>query len=173
MTGVTNKDSQFLEARRFTAEQIAAMFRVPLYRLNDLTRATFSNVEHQGIDYVRGSLRLWLERLEQSMNRDLLSAEEQAAGYYFAFNVDAILRGDYTTRMQGYAVGIQNGFLTPNEARAFEDLPPKDGGDQLLLPMNARPGGVASVNPNTDPGPAKAPEPQPTDDEKETPDAEQ
>jgi HK97 family phage portal protein len=168
---VSNRDAQFLEARRFTAEQIAAIFRVPLHMLNDLTRATFSNVEHQDIAFVKHCLRPWLERLEQSMNRDLLT-EEERRDHYFAFSVDAILRGDYPTRMQGYAVGIQNGILTPNEARAFEDLPPKDGGDELLLPMNSRPGGVASTAPQGGRGPAGTPETAPSADADEVPEDE-
>lgn len=172
---VSNRDAQFLEARRFTSEQIAAIYRVPLHMLNDLTRATFSNVEHQDIAFVKHSLRPWLNRIEESMNRDLLTDAEQADGMYFAFSVDAILRGDYPTRMNGYAVGVQNGILTPNECRAWEDLPPKDGGDDLLMPMNARPGGVASTAPGGGRTPAGTPETSPAaaaaDEDEETPDA--
>jgi HK97 family phage portal protein len=149
---IKNNEAQFLESRRFSKEEIASISRVPPHMVNDLTRATFSNVEHQDIAFVKHTLRPWLERIEQSMNRDLLSEDERET-HYFAFNVEGLLRGDYSTRMNGYAVGIQNGILTANECRAWEDLEPKDGGDDLRFPMNARPGGVAMPLPDGGRGP--------------------
>lgn len=149
---VKNTEAQFLESRRFSKEEIAAVYRVPPHMVNDLTRATFSNVEHQDIAFVKHSLTPWLVRIEQSMARDLLTPAEREE-FYFAFNVDGLQRGDYTTRMNGYAVGIQNGILTPNECRAWEDLPPLPGGGELRFPLNQRPGGDAMAVPDGGRGP--------------------
>lgn len=155
---ISNSDAQFLESRRFSKEEIAAIYRVPAHMVNDLTRATFSNIEHMSISFVKYSLLPWLVRLEQSIYRDLLSPEDQKAHYYVAFTVDGLLRGDYATRMTGYATAINSGIMTPNEVRALEDLPPVDGGDELLLPLNMRP----SAPP---PGAAAPAAEEPEDDE--------
>jgi len=167
---VSNRDAQFLEARRFTSEQIAAVYRVPLAKINDLTHATYNNVEQQSISYYRDTLRPNLDRIEQSMARDLLTTEERAAHFYFAFSADAILRGDYSTRMGGYAIAIQNGFMTPNEVRALEDMPPHPDGDRLLVPLNSRPAGIASPVPDGGRAPVAVPK-APALADQEDPDA--
>lgn len=128
-------DAQFLETRKFQRSEIAGIFRVPAHFVNDLEKATFSNIEHQSLDFVIHSLRPWLVRWEQAINRDLLAPGER--GEYFAeFLVDGLLRGDFPTRMAGYAVQIQNGIASPNECRARENMNPRDGGDDYWKPSN-------------------------------------
>lgn len=121
------EQAQFLETRKFQLEEIARIFRVPLHMVGDLDHATFSNVEHLSLDFVKFSLSPWLNRWEQALNKFLLSRDEKQK-YFIKFNVDGLLRGDYATRQQGYATGIQNGFLSPDDVRELEDLNPIPGG---------------------------------------------
>ena len=134
--GLTSEDSQFLETRRFQRSEIAAIFRVPPHKIGDLDRATFSNIEHQSMEYVSSSLMPWLVRFEQSYWRDLLTRAEQNRGLYFNFVPEGLLRGDLLARYQAYQMGITNGILNPNEARAKENMNPREGGDEYLKPMN-------------------------------------
>jgi len=100
-----------------------------------LDKATFSNIEHQSISFVVHTIRPWLVRLEQGMNKALLSPSEKGQ-YFVGFVVDGLLRGDYSSRMQGYAVGIQNGFLSPNDVRALENMNTIEHGDIYAMNGN-------------------------------------
>ena len=125
------EDSQFLSTREFGVEEICRIFRVPPHMVQDLKRATFSNIEHQAIDYVVHTLDPWLVRIEKAIVKDLL-VEEEKDEYFPKFNVDGLLRGDYKSRMDGYSVGISTGIISPNEARQKENMPPlpeEEGGD--------------------------------------------
>lgn len=129
------EDSQFLSTRQFGVNEICRIFRVPPHMVQDLSHATFSNIEHQSIDFVVHTLTPWLVRWEQSIIKDLLLPEEQDT-FFPKFNVDGLLRGDYASRMSGYATGISNGFLSPNDVHRLEnmDLIPTDkGGDSYYL----------------------------------------
>ena len=129
------EDSQFLSTREFGVEEICRIFRVPPHMVQDLKRATYSNIEHQSIDFVQHTLMPWLTRIEQAIIKDVL-IEEEKDQYFPKFNVDGLLRGDYQSRMNGYAVGFSNGFLSPNDIRSLEnmDLIPADmGGDDYYL----------------------------------------
>lgn len=129
------EDSQFLSTRQFGVEEICRIFRVPPHMVQSMEHATFSNIEHQSIDFVVHTLTPWLVRFEQSIIKDLLLEDEQD-DYFPKFNVDGLLRGDYQSRMNGYAVGISNGFLSPNDVHRLEnmDLIPVDqGGDDYYL----------------------------------------
>lgn len=128
-------DAQFLETRKFQRSEIAGIFRVPAHFVNDMEKATFSNIEHQTLDFIQQSLRPWLVRFEQAMNRDLLTRNEQQE-YFIEFLMDGILRGDFFNRMQGYALQIQNRLATPNEVRARENQNPIEGGDKLVETNN-------------------------------------
>src|SRR5690606_3880169 len=120
-------DAQFLETRKFQRSEIAGIFRVPAHLVNDLERATFSNIEHQTLDFVVHSLRPWLKRWEQAVNRDLLAPFER--GEYFAeFLMDDMLRGDIKSRYEAYAQAIQNKIMNRNEVRVRENLNPVEGG---------------------------------------------
>ena len=125
------EDSQFLSTREFNVEEICRIFRVPPHMVQDLKRSTYSNIEHQAIDYVQHTLSPWLIRIEQAIIKDVLIDKEKDV-YFPKFNVDGLLRGDYKSRMEGYAIGFANGFLSPNEIRRFENwdpIPEDDCGD--------------------------------------------
>ena len=129
------EDSQFLSTRQFGVEEICRIFRVPPHMVQDLEHATFSNIEHQSIDFVVHTLTPWMVRFEQAIVKDLLLPEEQDT-YFPKFNVDGLLRGDYQSRMQGYATGISNGFLSPNDIHRLENMdlrPAEKGGDDYYL----------------------------------------
>ncbi len=136
--GIPPEDAQFLETRKFQVTEIARIFRVPPHMLADLDRATFSNIEHQSIEFVVHTIRPWLVRWEQSINLRLLGPDER--GTYFAEHlVDGLLRGDIKSRYEAYAVGRQNGWLSANDIREFENLNPVDGGDIYLVNGNMMP----------------------------------
>ena len=117
------EQAQFLETRKFQIEEICRIFRVPPHLVGNLDRATFSNIEHQSISFVVHTIRPWLVRLEQAFNKALFS-EKEKGDYFTSFVVDGLLRGDYASRMQGYSVGIQNGFMSPNDVRSLENMNP-------------------------------------------------
>ena len=132
---IPNNEAQFLETRKFQIEEIARMYRVPLHMIGDLDHATFSNVEHLSLDFVKYSLDPWIVRWEQSLQKTLLSDSEKGQ-YFVKFNVDGLLRGDYASRMQGYATARQNGWMSANDIRELEDmnmLSDEDGGNLYLV----------------------------------------
>lgn len=128
-------DAQFLETRKFQRSEIAGIFRVPAHYVNDLENATFSNIEHQSLDFVMHSLRSWLVRWEQAIARDLIAPQDRA-NYCVEFDVDEILRGDFLSRMNGFALQIQNRISTPNEVRIKNNMNPIKGGDELVTTNN-------------------------------------
>ena len=132
---IPNNEAQFLETRKFQIEEIARMYRVPLHMIGDLDHATFSNVEHLSLDFVKYSLDPWIVRWEQSLQKALLSDSEKGK-YFVKFNVDGLLRGDYASRMQGYATARQNGWMSANDIRELEDmnmLSEEEGGNLYLV----------------------------------------
>ena len=132
---IPNNEAQFLETRKFQIEEIARMYRVPLHMIGDLDHATFSNVEHLSLDFVKYSLDPWIVRWEQSLQKALLSDSEKGQ-YFVKFNVDGLLRGDYASRMQGYATARQNGWMSANDIRELEDmnmLSEEEGGNLYLV----------------------------------------
>lgn len=133
--GIAPEDAQFLETRKYQRSEIAGIFRVPPHMVGDLEHATFSNIEHQDISYLQRSLLPWLTRIEQNMTMKLLSEDERRE-YVIEHETGSFMRGDTKSRFDAYAIGIQNGILSVNEARSKENLNPVDGGDQLLRPLN-------------------------------------
>ena len=131
---INPQDSQFLETRKFQVDEIARIFRVPPHMIGDLEHATFSNIEEQGLEFVMYVLQPWLVRIESGMNRALLSQDEKKE-YFFNFRVDGLMRGNYESRMQGYATGINNGFMCPNDVRKLEnmDLIPEEEGGNIFM----------------------------------------
>ncbi|GHU34937.1 portal protein [Clostridia bacterium] len=119
--GIPPEAAQFLETRRFQIEEIARLYRIPLHLVGDLTHATFSNIEHQSLSFVKFTLDPWVVRLEQSMQQSLISPSERSK-VFIKFNLEGLLRGAYKERMDAYAVGIQNGIYSINEVRSIEDL---------------------------------------------------
>lgn len=133
--GISPNAAQFLKTRKYQVEEICRIFRVPPHLVCDLDGATFSNIEHQGINFVMHTIRPWLVRWEQAIARCLLSDSERKI-YYAKFNVDGLLRGDYQSRMEGYSIGRQNGWLSANDIRKLEDMPPlseAQGGDEYFV----------------------------------------
>ena len=131
--GVTNKDAQFLELRKFQITDIARLFRVPPHMIADLDRATFSNIEQQSLEFVMHTMTPWAERWEAAIEADLmLDGDELEVEFDFA----NLMRGDAASRSAYYQSGIQNGWLTRNEARIAENLNPLQGLDQPLRPLN-------------------------------------
>lgn len=132
------EDAQFLETRKFQIAEIARIFRVPPHLIGDLDRATFSNIENQSLEFVRYTLNPWVVRWEQALNKALLLPSEKG-NYFMKFNVDGLMRGDYASRMQGYATARQNGWLSTNDIRELEDMNPvsdEDGGNLYLVNGN-------------------------------------
>lgn len=132
---IPNNEAQFLETRKFQVEEIARLYRVPLHMIGDLDHATFSNVEHLSLDFVKYSLDPWIVRWEQSLQKALLSDSEKGK-YFIKFNVEGLLRGDYASRMQGYATARQNGWMSANDIRELEDMnlvPEEQGGNLYLV----------------------------------------
>ena len=132
--GISPNEAQFLETRKFQIDEIARIFRVPPHMVGDLDKSSFSNIEQQSLEFVKYTLDPWVTRWEQAIHRSLL-LESEKKEYFAKFNVDGLLRGDYQSRMNGYSVGIQNGFLSPNDIRSLEnmDLIPDNLGGNLYL----------------------------------------
>ncbi len=136
-----NSDAQFLETRKFQIEEICRIFQVPPHLVADLSKSSFSNIENQSISFVVHTIRPWLVRIEQAMNRKLFKDSEKG-NYFVNFNASALMRGDYKSRMDGYAIGIQNGFFSVNDIRKMENLDPipaEEGGDLYLVNGNMLP----------------------------------
>jgi len=130
---MTAEDAQYLETRKFQRTEICSIFRVPPHKIGDLERATFSNIEHQSLEFTTDSLLSWFRRIEQAVMRTLLRGE---GDYYAEFMADIFLRGDTLSRMQSYAVAVTNGIMNRDEVRARENLNPYPGGSKFLIPAN-------------------------------------
>ena len=138
---ISPNEAQFLETRKFQIDEIARIFRIPPHMVGDLEKSSFSNIEQQSLEFVKYTLDPWVIRWEQSLSRALFSAEEKKE-YFFKFNVEGLLRGDYQSRMQGYATARQNGWMSANDIRELENLdriPAENGGDLYLVNGNMVP----------------------------------
>ena len=140
---MTNEDAQYIEGRKFTRSEIASIFRVPPHKIGDLEKATFSNIEHQALEYVVDTLLPWLRRWEQRLDYTLLTAAEREV-YFVEHLVDGLLRGDFKTRMEGYTLGRNGGWLSANDIRERENMNPIEGGDNYLTPLNMTALGAAA-----------------------------
>lgn len=150
-------DAQFLESREFQEEEIARVFRVPPHMIGLLRRATFSNIEAQDLSFEKHTMRPWLVRDEQELNRKLFP-RSQWGRFFVKHNVDALLRADIKTRYEAYKTAILAGIKTQNEVRELEDLEPAEGGDKLLLPeaIFGKSGGKGQPSNAKAPAPAKS-----------------
>lgn len=138
---ISPEQAQFLETRKFQINEIARIFRVPPHMLADLEKSSFSNIEQQSLEFVKYTLDPWVVRWEQSLARTLFTMDEKKE-YFFKFNVDGLLRGDYASRMSGYATARQNGWMSANDIRELENLdriPTEEGGDLYLINGNMLP----------------------------------
>jgi HK97 family phage portal protein len=136
--GIPPEQAQFLETRKFQINEIARIFRIPPHMVGDLEKSSFSNIEQQSLEYVKYTLDPWVSRWEMSLQKALLLPSEKK-NYSIRLNVDGLLRGDYASRMAGYATGRQNGWLSSNDIRQLENLnliPEELGGDLYLINGN-------------------------------------
>ena len=154
---ISPNEAQFLETRKFQINEIARIFRVPPHMVGDLEKSSFSNIEQQSLEFVKYTLQPWIIRWEQNLQKALLTEEEKKT-YFFIFNVEGLLRGDYQSRMQGYATARQNGWMSANDIRELENLdkiPAEDGGDMYLVNGNMMPlemAGAAYATKNNEEG---------------------
>ena len=133
--GIPPEEAQFLETRKFQINEIARLYRIPPHMVGDLEKSSFSNIEQQSLEFVKYTLDPWVIRWEQSLQKALLLPGEKC-GYFIKLNVDGLLRGDYQSRMTGYAVGRQNGWLSTNDIREMENMNPlseEEGGNLYLI----------------------------------------
>jgi HK97 family phage portal protein len=135
--GLTNKDSQFLEARQFQIGDIARLYRIPPHMVGDLSKATFSNIEQQSLDFVIYTMTPWAERWESSIETNLLLSDD--ADLEVDYDFTRLLRGDQAARSTYYHNGILDGWMTRNQARESENMEPIDGLDEPLMPLNMVP----------------------------------
>ena len=138
---ISPEQAQFLETRKFQINEIARIFRVPPHMVGDLEKSSFSNIEQQSLEFVKYTLDPWVVRWEQSIQRALLTQDEKQK-YFVKFNLEGLLRGDYQSRMNGYAIGRQNGWMSANDIRELENLdriPAEEGGDLYLINGNMLP----------------------------------
>ena len=140
-TGVNPDEAQMLDSQRFAVEQIARIFRVPPHMIGITTAGamSYNSVEQQNINFVTHTLRPYIAKMEDAYSKLL------PQGAFIRFNVDGLLRGDFATRMNGYSIGSQAGFLSVNDIRRFEDLRPVDGGDVYRVPLANVDLGAASL----------------------------
>lgn len=148
---ISPEQAQFLETRKFQINEIARIFRVPPHMVGDLEKSSFSNIEQQSLEFVKYTLEPWVIRWEQTLSRTLFS-EAEKKDYFFKFNLEGLLRGDYASRMSGYATARQNGWMSANDIRELENLdriPAEDGGDLYLINGNMLPMKNAGAFANT------------------------
>jgi HK97 family phage portal protein len=150
-TGMDNTDAQYIESRKFQNQQIYGIYRMPAHKAGDLDRATFSNIEHQALEYVTDCLGTELERWAQCLKRDLLSDAEKSE-YFFEFLPDALLKGDIKSRYEAYAIARNWGVLSVNDIRERENMNHIPNGDIFLQPLNM-------IEAGKEPPPASTPSP--------------
>src|SRR5207248_3901802 len=118
---LSSQDSQMLESRLFGIHEICRWFLVSPHLVGDLSRATFSNIEQLALEFVKMTLSAWITRWEQELWRCVLTPAEKTQGYFFKHNLNALLRGDFQSRMAGYATMLQNGVASVDDIRDLED----------------------------------------------------
>ena len=155
VVGMNADESQYLDTRKMSREEICGIFRVPPHMVADLSRATYSNIDKQDLFFVKHTIRPWLKRIEGAISRDLLGPGK----YFVKFNVDALLRGDIKSRTEAQRVQFTHGVLTLNEWRAMENRNPIDGdiGDEHFVPNNLIPAERILESPEIQPEPADEP----------------
>lgn len=164
---VSPEQAQFLETRKFQINEIARIFRIPPHMIGDLEKSSFSNIEQQSLEFVKYTLDPWVIRFEQAITKTLLAPHEKPT-LFVKFNLEGLLRGDYVSRMNGYAVARQNGWMSANDIRELENLDridPEAGGDLYLVNGNMLPLGLAGAYATTqtvDDGEPDPPEPEET-----------
>lgn len=134
-TGLTSVEAQYLEARKYSRSEIAGIFRVPPHLIGDLERATFTNIEEQGRQYISSGLLPRFRRWETAIRRSLIPKADRKT-YYVEHLAEALLRGKTSERFTAYGQAIKDGWMSRNEVRERENLNPADGLDEFLTPLN-------------------------------------
>lgn len=173
--GISPEQAQFLETRKFQINEIARIFRIPPHMVGDLEKSSFSNIEQQSLEFVKYTLEPWVIRWEQAITKALLAPAEKPH-VFVKFNLEGLLRGDYVSRMNGYATARQNGWMSANDIRTLENLaliPPEAGGDLYLVNGNMLPLGLAGAyaqsqeTTESEPESKSPPEENPPDEQQE------
>lgn len=166
-TTISPQDAQCLETQKFSVDDIARIFNIPPHMIGSLDRATFSNIEHQGMDYLTRTLFYWLRNWEQECNYKLFMPGEQKT-YFCEFLTDAFLRGDISSRYNAYNIARNGGWLCVNDIRRLENMNTiGDKGDIYLEPLNMKPAGTETPEPvKKEPEPAKKEGKTPEKDQK-------
>ncbi len=138
---LNQSDMQWLETMKFNQQQIASIFKVPMHKINELDKATYSNIEHQSLDYVKNTIQPWVTQIEEEFGFKLYTEDEQKNDYYVKFNMDSELRGDSESRAKVNQMNFQNGFKTINEVRASNEDSPivEDFADEPMVTLNVAP----------------------------------
>lgn len=138
--GLTNEDAQVVQSHDLAVAKVARIFGVPLHLIGETSKSTSwgTGIEQQSIGFVSYYMRPKFVVWEQALNRALMSPET-GSRFFYEFNIDGLLRGDFKTRMEGYALLIQWGLAAPNELRRQMNLAPVEGGDDRLMPLNFAP----------------------------------
>lgn len=144
-------DSKVFEVEKITRSRVATVFNMPAYMLGETQGVSYSSMEQLSLDFVQNTLTPIVRQYEQEFNRKLLTQSDRERGFYFKFNLAALLRGDIKTRGDFYFKGVRTGWFTPNEVRAFEDLPPILGGEKLYMSRDLSPIDQLNVNVELDP----------------------
>jgi HK97 family phage portal protein len=129
--GVDAEKAQLVELKKFLVEEVARIYSLPPTFLQDLSNGTFSNTEQQDLHFVKHTMKRWVEAFEQELNLKLFGRGDRKL--FVEMNMDGLLRGDFKARMDGYAIGVQNGIMKPNEARQMENRPDDADGDLLMI----------------------------------------
>lgn len=133
---MSNEDAQYLEVRQFQRTEICSIFRIPPHMIGDLTKSSFSNITQQSLEFVKYTILPWCRRIETAIMRDLLTEQERKKGLFVEYLVAGLERADIKTRYEAYQIGINGGFLSPNDVRLKENMNPRPGGDIYLAPLN-------------------------------------
>ncbi len=161
--GLPNSDAQYMESRKFSITEVARIYSIPLHMLADLDRATFSNIEHQGIEFSKFCILPWAIRIEQEIHRKLL-LEPERQEFFLRHNLEGLQRGDSSSRASYYNTLFNIGCLSQNDIRALENKNPIEGGDRYYVPLNlsaAEDDGAAEPDPEPVDEPEEPDEPEP------------
>lgn len=135
-TSINPDDAQFLETRKFQVLEVCRIYRVPPHKVMDYSQAHLANLEESNTDYLMTSLMPWLVKWEQQADRKLLTRAERMAGYTCRHDMNAFMRGNSTARGELYQILLNSGAASPTQIAGMEGLPPVEGGNIHLIPLN-------------------------------------
>lgn len=154
---------QLVELRKWQISEVARIMNIAPALLHDLTGGTFNNVEHQALSFSQNTILPIVKMIEQELNLKLFGKRNNSN--YVEFNMDALIRGDFLSRMDGMTKAVSGGIRTPNEVRALDNLPPLENGDKLYVQGAVVPLGSNLVTPDASPAPEPNDDPvEPSDD---------